>query len=275
MFSSFMVLGIHRSVLRRHIKEVVLIAHGAVLHHSLLVIYWSKYLRASLSNDISALICLSFYPAALYLFGSGADPAARLWRRSALTLHLKRLYRTPSTPNIHLPAETRSRCDVVWLCLHVYVRQNMQVIVSTPRQKPFSLRAVGSEPGIVVSTVQIWILLTSPSGAGVSNTASCVHWNSQPSLSNCWDGATPKPKLITLNEQKLQTDNQTEQFFSQSAPLSIHFHFIPFFLPPILFYFSSSRCLLAQLPFPWHSLLIYDFNGLLSCKLAEVSRGSY
>lgn len=116
MFSCVMALGIHRSLLRRHIKEVVLIAHGAVLHHSLLVIYWSNYLRGSLSKDISALIYLPFRPAALYLFGSWADPAARLWKRWALSLHLKRPYRTPSTPNIHLPAEPRSRCDVACWC---------------------------------------------------------------------------------------------------------------------------------------------------------------
>lgn len=50
------------------LKEVILIAHEAVLHHSLLVIYCSKYLRASLSNNISALIWLLFCPAALYVF---------------------------------------------------------------------------------------------------------------------------------------------------------------------------------------------------------------
>lgn len=37
----------------------------------------------------------------------------------------------------------------------------------------------------------------------LSNAANCVRWNSQPSLGNCWAGPTPKPKLITLNEQKL------------------------------------------------------------------------
>lgn len=101
------------------LKEVILIAHGAVLHHSLSVIYWSKYLRASLSNDISALICLPFRPAALYLFGSGADPAARLWKRSALSLHLKRLYWTllPRTSIFQLRRVADVMCADVFACL--------------------------------------------------------------------------------------------------------------------------------------------------------------
>lgn len=202
MFSSFMVKRIHRSVGRHHIKDVVLIAHRAVFHHSLSVIYWSKYSKAILSNDISTLICLPFCPAVLYLFGPGADPAARLWKRSALSLHLK--WRIEPLPRASI-FQLKRKADVILRgCVCMFVRDRTcrwQCPLPGPRPS-FSLRSVGSD-GSVFIIVQIWILLTPPSEAGVSNAASCACWNSQPSLSNCWDGAAPKPKLITLNEQKL------------------------------------------------------------------------
>lgn len=201
MFSSFMDFRIHRSVLRRHIKgghfnRTWGCSSSLTLSNLLLQIFKSKSFQQYISANMAAVSssCTLF-------FGSGAHPAARPWKRSVRSFHLKCPYQTLKRPFSRWN-EKQTWC--AWLCLHVSVGQKVQVTVFTPRWwLPFPLRSIGFLPGIVVSTVQIWILLTPLSRAGVSNAASCVRWNSQPSLSSCWDGATPKPKLITLNEQKL------------------------------------------------------------------------
>lgn len=116
------------------------ITRGAVLHHSLSVNYWSKYLKTKsfqwyISANMSA-------------FWSSCAPSLWVWSRqwgfgrARFYLFIWKACINPSYANVHLPAQMRSRCE---MSDRVRARQIPQVTVSAPRWCPF-LPTVSSSP---------------------------------------------------------------------------------------------------------------------------------
>lgn len=199
MFSSFVDFRIHRSVLRCHIKgghfnRTWGCSSSLTPSHLLLQIFKSEsfqqYISANMAAFSSSCTLCFLGPEPIRQQGLGKD-------RFHLFIWNARI--KPS--NIHFPAETRRRCDMRGcVCMFLWDRR-CRWLCSLPGGGFLFLRGPSGFCLELWCTIQIWILLTPLSRAGVSNAASCVRLDSQPSLSSCWDGATPK--LITLNEQKL------------------------------------------------------------------------
>lgn len=118
MFSSFTVFRIHRSVLRRHIKgghfnRTRGCSSSLTLSNLLLQIFKSKAFQQYISANMSAF--LSSCALCLWVWSpSGSKALEEIGSISSSEMPVS----NPSTPNIHFPAETRSRCDVrgcVWM----------------------------------------------------------------------------------------------------------------------------------------------------------------
>lgn len=125
------------------------ITYGAVFHHSISVNYWSKYLKTSLSNDISALTCLPFGPALLYLFQSGAGSEG-LEEICSLCSSEKPVPNPPTGASIF-----QLKWESDDMSRHVCGWQNPQVTTSTPRWTQWPFLTIRSSQTLV--TV-LWLI---------------------------------------------------------------------------------------------------------------------